>query len=151
MFVGGTGGARGKEQLEQRDCRRTVVLHPRCESWERISARDSHEEMIISWQFSPGFLLRDRTQNQPKEKVNLNIDLQKVLTHATVDCDWLLPPCHWVSGTFKLRANFCIQVGVFCKVFFQINVIDFYQIIYRNQTNILQLKQKLKQGSRGCD
>ena len=49
-------------------------LHLLCESQGRVPARDSHEEMIISWQFSPGLLRRrQKTELAGKRKADLDV------------------------------------------------------------------------------
>ena len=98
---------------------RTVVcffllffLHLLCESQGRVPARDSHEEMIISWQFSPGLLRRrQKTELAEKQKADFDVHWQKVLTHATVDCDWLLATSSDMSLGFHSNSGLNVETS----------------------------------------
>lgn len=77
MTVRGRIGIRGageREELERGGAFFFFFLHLLCESQGRVPARDSHEEMIISWQFSPGLLRRrQKTELAGKRKADLDV------------------------------------------------------------------------------
>lgn len=82
---------------------RCFLCESRRRGGRRVSARCFCDGMIISWQFSSGSLLKETTPQLATAESCPPLNLQKVLTHATVDRDWLLPPSmtrRWLSGTF---------------------------------------------------
>lgn len=113
----GIGGAGEREELERGEIWGWTVVffffvHLLCESQGRVPARDSHEEMIISWQFSPGLLRRrQKTELAEKQKADLDVHWQKVLTHATVDCDWLLATSSDMSLGFHSNSGLNLETS----------------------------------------
>lgn len=111
-------------------------VHLLCESQGRVPARDSHEEMIISWQFSPGLLRRrQKTELAEKQKADLDVHWQKVLTHATVDCDWLLATSSDMSLGFHSNSGLNLETSF--AFFFPLETVSsrglwiFHRIIQR--------------------
>lgn len=126
----GIGGAGEREELERGEIWGWTVVffffvHLLCESQGRVPARDSHEEMIISWQFSPGLLRRrQKTELAEKQKADLDVHWQKVLTHATVDCDWLLATSSDMSLGFHSNSGLNLETSFAFFFSFGISIVE---------------------------